>query len=74
MTTTLLERTSSDDVYRMQWRGSDDGTVWSGWHLLTWLYMPVLNYNYYQARILINGEWRTSPVEYAGRNTGEPCA
>jgi hypothetical protein len=52
-------------VGRMQWRGSPDGIVWGPWSPLTHLTMLLPGGPYFavQARLRMNSEWHTSPIE-----------
>ena len=44
----------------MQWRGSNDGIVWSPWAELLDVRELLPPYEYYQGRILVDGKWRVS--------------
>ena len=66
MTTATLTRVKqkSSTIGPMQWRGSDDGIRWTPWHSLLAINQKVDRYFYYQARILIDGRWRVSKIEW----------
>ena len=51
---------------RAEWRGSNDGIMWTEWYPLYQISEDTLvpHYNYYQARIEVCGEWFTSPISY----------
>jgi hypothetical protein len=51
---------------RTEWRGSNDGITWTDWFPLVGPAEDCLvpKYWFYQARILVNGEWFTSPVTW----------
>ena len=50
-------------VCPMEWRGSDDGIVWSDWRRVTTFDKPIPPHGYYQVRIFKAGRWDVSPVE-----------
>jgi len=60
--TEVAERIDRDTV-RMQWRGSDDGIVWSPWSVLAQLHQKIPFHKFVQGRIWVDGEWFTSPVD-----------
>jgi hypothetical protein len=51
------------DWQPMQWRGSDNGITWSKWCLLFDTSELLPAFTFYQARILIDGEWKPSKIE-----------
>jgi hypothetical protein len=62
-TITLTRPEDRDDQIAMQWRGSDDGIVWTPWNTLHSARQPVDHHLYYQARVFIDGQWITSQIE-----------
>ncbi len=62
--TITLDRPALDpSLTRMQWCGSDDAIIWTEWETLTSIEMLVPYHEYYQARVLIDGQWLVSPIE-----------
>lgn len=64
---TVLEqaaRASNRTKPKMEWRGSDDGITWSSWKSLIAISQKVDHYAYYQGRILLNGRWHQSKIEW----------
>jgi len=66
---TELRKAALNDSAPMQWRGSDDGIIWTAWRGLTSPRTLLPFHEYYQARILIDGEWRIF-----SRSTTHLCA
>lgn len=54
----LLNRAAT----KAEWRGSNDGVSWSKWEPMTSAVMTVPCRVVYQVRIMVDGEWRESPI------------